>query len=116
MKRIAAVFAVAFILVSAVALAITPGAAIRGTMQGARTQLRLEREQAVRNEPGAATTPPADTVRLWSDASGKHRVSARFVRVERIVVIEAEDGREIRIPSEKLSEHDRQWLMRSKAL
>lgn len=49
--------------------------------------------------------------RTWSDASGKFKVEATFLRVEDgKVVLRRADGKEITVPVDRLSEPDREYL------
>ncbi len=50
----------------------------------------------------------ADNVRTWSDTTGKFQIRAKFVEVsDGKVVLEREDGAQVTIPLDKLSEADR---------
>lgn len=50
-------------------------------------------------------------LRTWRDETGKFEVHARFVRVEGgEVILQDENGREIRVPRQRLSVDDRRWL------
>jgi hypothetical protein len=51
---------------------------------------------------------PAEDIRTWSDISGKYQIKGRFVRVsEGKVTLEREDGTELTIRLEQLTEADR---------
>jgi hypothetical protein len=52
-----------------------------------------------------------DDIRTWTDSTGKFKVTAKFVRVsDGKVTLEREDGSQVEIPLEKLSEADRKTV------
>ncbi len=50
-------------------------------------------------------------LRTWSDSSGKHTVDAELVEIiDGVVKLKGIDGRSIKVPLERLSKSDRDWL------
>ena len=53
--------------------------------------------------------------RTWTDTTGKHKTKAKFLSISNgIVRLKKVDGKESRLPLEKLSDADRQWLKNRK--
>ncbi len=60
---------------------------------------------------GLGAEPAARQLRQWTDATGKHSIQAEFVELkDGKVRLRKEDGKEVTIPLEKLSEADRKFV------
>jgi len=74
-----------------------------------KTARKLERKEKL------ASKDLTETVRTWTDASGKHKIEAKLLRkTETEIVLETNKGREITLPLNKLSDEDRELLSRMK--
>jgi len=52
-----------------------------------------------------------EELRTWTDAKGQYTMNGRFVcQVGETVTLRYEDGSEVDVPLERLSEQDRQWI------
>lgn len=52
--------------------------------------------------------------RTWTDASGKHTIDATFYsRIGDTVTLQKSDGQKIKLPLNKLSDEDREWLRKN---
>jgi len=61
-----------------------------------------------------ASLPAAAFARKWVDSSGKHSIEAEFVRVEAgTVYLKRDDGGEIGVPLDKLSQEDQQFVAKA---
>lgn len=59
----------------------------------------------------AANSGSSSEMRLWTDTTGKFKITAKLVeRVDNLVRLETNDGRLITVPVEKLSPFDRKFL------
>ncbi|HRX83123.1 MAG TPA: SHD1 domain-containing protein [Pirellulaceae bacterium] len=59
--------------------------------------------------PSRSTTVQA--VRTWKDATGKFSVKARFASyADGVVTLEREDGKQVKVPRNKLSSADKEWI------
>lgn len=60
------------------------------------------------------TSPASQSaIRTWTDASGQYTIEAAFIKVKSsVVTLRKQDGSEITIPLDTLSEEDRRWLFR----
>ena len=53
----------------------------------------------------------SETIRTWSDASGKYRVEAKLIKeTDDLVYLERKDGKSLKIPISKLSDADQNFL------
>jgi hypothetical protein len=78
-----------------------------------RNQLIIEDKtvRKLQQTTSAATNGVKGALRTWSDASGGHKVEARFVnKTATDVTIVTDAGREITLPIEKLSNEDQAFL------
>jgi len=67
-------------------------------------------------ESGQSEDDLRKTLRTWTDASGSHKVEAKYVsRNEKEVTLKTDAGREIVLPIDKLCEKDRELLSKIKA-
>ncbi|MCC9655477.1 SHD1 domain-containing protein [Rhodopirellula halodulae] len=63
--------------------------------------------------PVPSSEEPAAEVRTWSDASGKFQIVAALVaRDDSQVTLQRGDGRTVKVPIDRLSDDDREWLER----
>ena len=68
-----------------------------------------EPPKVVETEPEAPSEE--EQCRLWTDATGKHKVMATFVKLEGDnLTLTTEDGSTIHLSLVKLSKEDKQWL------
>ena len=66
-------------------------------------------------KPDKSTSASKDSFRIWSDASGKFRVSARLIEIrDDVVVLEKEDGKRSEVPIAKLSQLDQNLIARQR--
>ncbi|MEZ6070497.1 MAG: SHD1 domain-containing protein [Pirellulales bacterium] len=73
----------------------------------------LRRPAAAADNPFASDEEKAKLaeMRTWQDSTGRFKVTAKLLRVEdEAVVLEREDGREVTVPLNKLSDTDRRFL------
>ncbi|MGA7699906.1 MAG: SHD1 domain-containing protein [Thermoguttaceae bacterium] len=111
---------------------VRQGVAVTGTAQyttllgAAKTVLRVDVVPQVRDLDQCASDslsgkepPPKQKVpqkpersfRTWTDATGSHVVEAEFRGViNRVVTLEKKDGEVVKVPVEKLSKKDQEWL------
>lgn len=83
-------------------LAFTSDGERLASTSGDRT-IRLWGRGGTTNEPSLSRT--------WSDTTGQHKTQARFVRIDSDhVVLEKGDGSQVRVPIERLSNEDRDWI------
>ena len=68
------------------------------------------------NEAAAVVElPESETFRIWSDATGRFSVEARFVKQkEDLLYLERKDGKSLKIPMSKLSSGDLDYLKKRK--
>lgn len=81
---------------------------------------RLRRDQVIiqdktirklRRESGTTTNDLKETLRTWTDSTGKHRVEARFVSVsDDTLTLKTDAGREIKLQLKRLSDEDRKLV------
>lgn len=65
--------------------------------------------------PSSSPSSPPAPIRGWSDQSGRFEIQARLIEQdESEVLLKREDGRTVKVPIDKLSEADRQYLNESK--
>lgn len=65
--------------------------------------------------PAVVEAPPVNSfkseARTWTSKSGTFKVEAKFIRYKNgMVALEKEDGSEIEVAAEKLSDDDRAWI------
>jgi SLA1 homology domain 1, SHD1 len=62
-------------------------------------------------DTGGVEAAPVATVRVFTDITGEHKVTASFVRLDGAnVKLRKEDGTEIVLSMDKLSESDQEWI------
>lgn len=71
-------------------------------------------EQASRANHSEKKPPrPKAEYRTWTDASGEHKIDAKYSgMVLQVVKLIRRDGTVVKVPLEKLSEEDRQWIQK----
>jgi hypothetical protein len=63
------------------------------------------------NSGGTSDAPPVTTPREWTDSTGGFKVIATFIKFEGgKVVLQKEDGSEIKLGMAQLSKADQEWV------
>ena len=78
-----------------------------------RSNLIIQKKtiRKLQRENGAKSADLRKTLRTWTDATGQHKVEARFVRVDgEKVTLKTGAGREISLKIDRLSDEDRKLL------
>lgn len=78
-----------------------------------RDQVIIEKNtlRKIARKQRAKTADLKQTLRTWTDASGEHKVEARFVRlVDGKVTLKTDAGREIKLPLDRLCDEDQELL------
>ncbi len=95
----------------------TPIDWLRLPASGVRENLNAGTDTSDAKNPFAteAERKKASKSRIWSDTSGKFKIEATLARVEegKVVLTRADNGNEITVPLEKLSEVDRKFVAAS---
>jgi hypothetical protein len=72
--------------------------------------IQNQSELPIPDPPRPAVAPPRK-YRIWTDSTGKHTIEAKYSGISRgKVLLKKKDGKTIKVPLEKMSEEDQEWL------
>lgn len=79
--------------------------------QQARAEFKEQEEASQKAEQERKEAEEAAMWRIWTDSSGKHKTEARYSgRINNLITLKKRDGTVKKVPQEKLSEKDQEWI------
>lgn len=77
----------------------------------ARAEFKEQDEASRKAEQERKETEEAAMWRTWTDATGNHKIEARYSgRINNLITLKKRDGTVKKVPLEKLSEKDQEWI------